>query len=58
MLASALRTDRQSFRRVKADDPGIIRLRELSRLDEDLKSERHRATNKLWEQLHRYFPRS
>jgi transposase len=25
-------------------------------LDEDLKSERHRATNKLWEQLHRYFP--
>jgi len=56
VLASALRTDQQSFQRVQVDDPAIIQLRELSRLDEELKNERRRATNRLWEQLHRYFP--
>ncbi len=56
VLASALRTDRKSFKRVQADNPEIIRLRELSRLDEELKNELRRATNQLWEQLHRYFP--
>lgn len=55
VLASALRTDRKSFNLIKADNPEIIRLRELSRLGEDLKSELRRATNQLWEQLHRYF---
>ena len=56
VLASALRTDRRSFQRVEVDDPAIIRLRELSRLDEELKAELRRATNRLWEHLHRYFP--
>jgi transposase len=56
VLASALKTDRKSFRRIQADTPEIIRLRELSRLDEELKNELRRATNQLWEQLHRYFP--
>lgn len=56
VLASALRTDPNSFKRVQVDDPAIIRLRELSRLDEELKNELRRATNQLWEQLHRYFP--
>lgn len=56
VLASALRTDRKSFKRVQVDAPEIIRLRELSRLDEELKNELRRATNQLWEQLHRYFP--
>jgi len=56
VLASALRTDRKSFKRVQADTPEIIRLREISRLDEELKNELRRATNQLWEQLHRYFP--
>jgi transposase len=56
VLAGALRTDRKSFKRVQADNPEIIRLRELSRLDEELKNELRRATNQLWEQLHRYFP--
>jgi transposase len=31
-------------------------LRELSRLDEQIKNELHRTANQLWEQLHRYFP--
>jgi transposase len=56
VLASALRTDTKSFKRVQADSPEITRLRELSRLNEELKNELRRATNQLWEQLHRYFP--
>jgi hypothetical protein len=36
VLASALRTDPQAFRRVAIDDPRVIRLRELARADEDL----------------------
>jgi transposase len=56
VLASALKTDRKSFKRAQADNPEIIRLRELSRLEEELKNELRRATNQLWEQLHRYFP--
>jgi len=56
VLASALKTDLKSFKSVQMDDPSTIRLRELSRLDEELKNELHRAANQLWEQLHRYFP--
>jgi transposase len=56
VLASVLRTDRKGFRPVEVDDPAIIRLRELSPLDDELKNELRRATNQLWEQLHRYFP--
>ncbi len=56
VLASALRTDPKSFKRVQVDDPSTIRLRELSRLDQELKNDLHRAANQLWEQLHRYFP--
>jgi hypothetical protein len=48
--------DQKRFKPVEAGDPAIIRLRELSRLDEELKNELRRATNQLWEQLHRYFP--
>ena len=55
VLASSLRTDQKSYKRVQLDDPAIIRLRELSRLDEELKAELRRATNRLWEQLHRYY---
>jgi hypothetical protein len=56
VLASALKTDLKSFKRVQVDDPSTIRLRELSRLDQELKNELNRAANQLWEQLHRYFP--
>jgi len=47
VLASALRTDRKSFKRVQADTSEITRLRELSRLDEELKNELRRATSLL-----------
>jgi transposase len=56
VLADSLRTDLHLFRRVKFDDPAIIELRELSRIDEDLKVERNRLANRLREQIYRYFP--
>lgn len=56
VLASALRTDRDSFRLLEPEDPQTIQLRDLSRLDETLKQDFRRASNQLWEQLHRYYP--
>jgi transposase len=56
VLADSLRTDRHCFAAVRLDEPTIIRLRELSRLEEDLSAEQNRVANQLWQQLHRYFP--
>ena len=56
VLARSLYTDRQSYRRVEIDSPDLIRLRELSRFEDELKIELRRVTNRLWQQLHRYYP--
>ena len=56
VLGDSLRTDLHLFRRVKIDDPLNIQLRESSRLDDDLKKELSRLTNRLREQLYRFFP--
>jgi transposase len=56
VLADSLRTDRPAFRRVQLDDPLIVELRELSRLDDDLREELSRLSNRLREQLHRFCP--
>jgi transposase len=56
VLADALRTDMHCFRAVKLDEPIMIRLRELSRLDDELAQEQNRAVNRLREQFHRFFP--
>lgn len=56
VLADALRTDQPSFRRVHVDDPLIVELRELSRLDDDLREELSRLSNRLREQLQRFWP--
>ena len=56
VLADALRTDMHCFRAVKLDQPAMIRLRELSRLDDELAQEQNRAVNRLREQFHRFFP--
>jgi transposase len=58
VLASSLRTDRRSFRLFEIDSPDIIRLRELSRFEEELKAELRRTTNRLWQQLHPYYPQA
>ncbi len=56
VLASSLLTDRHSYKRVDIDSPDLLRLRELSRFQDELKAELRRATNRLWQQLHRYYP--
>jgi len=55
-MASALRTDPRCFRPLAAMDPIVIELREWSRIAEDLGAERIRLTNRMREQLWRYFP--
>lgn len=56
VLGDSLRTDLHCYRRIKVDDPEIIALREMVRVDEDLAGEENALTNRLREQLHRYFP--
>jgi transposase len=56
VLASSLRTDRHCFRRVEALDPVVVELREWSRMAEELKQERGRLTNRIRQQLWRYYP--
>ena len=56
VMASALRTDPRCVRLLAAADPVVIELREWSRIAEDLGAERNRLTNRLREQLWRYFP--
>jgi transposase len=56
VMASALRTDPRCFRQLAIADPIVIELREWSRIAEDLGQERNRLTNRLQQQLWRYFP--
>lgn len=56
VLADALRTDRPLFHRVRLDAPAIIRLRELSRAEQDIQQEQVRAGHQLRELLNRYYP--
>lgn len=56
VLASAIRTDARAFRRLRLDDPSIIEMREYSRMAGDLKTDRNRLTNRVRQQLRRYYP--
>lgn len=56
VAADSLRTDLKLFRRLEIDAPTTIRLRELSRTDEQLQQESNRVLNQVREQLHRYYP--
>lgn len=58
VAGDALRTDRHCFRRLQIEPPPIIELREYSRMADDLKTERNRLTNRIREQLWRYFPQA
>jgi transposase len=53
VLADALRTDLPKFRRVQLDEPLVLQIRELSRADEDLRTEFNRLINRFREQLYR-----
>jgi transposase len=54
--ADSLRTDQRLFRKVRPGQEALIRLRELSRTEEDLKHDQQRAQNRLGDLLNRYFP--
>jgi transposase len=56
VLADSLRTDRHLFHHVRLDDPVVIRVRELSRTEEDVQQEQVRAGHQLRELLRRYYP--
>jgi transposase len=56
VMADALCTDRHLFHRVQLDDPLVIRIRELSRAEEDIQREQVRAGHQLRELLNRYYP--
>jgi len=56
VLADSLRTDLARFRPLQQESAALIRLRELSRLEDDLTQDHNRLINQLREQLHRYFP--
>lgn len=56
VLADALRTDRHLFHQARLDDPLVIRLRELSRTEEDIQHEQVRIGHQLRELLNRYYP--
>ena len=56
VLADSLRTDMRAFRKLSIADPIVVELREWSRIDEELKVEHVRLTNRLKHQLWRYYP--
>jgi transposase len=56
VMASSLRTDPRCFRKLAVADPVVVELREWSRIADELGLERNRLTNRLREQLWRYFP--
>ena len=56
VLGDSLRTDTRCFRRLKRDEPRLIELRERLRMTEECKHERVRLTNRMREQLWRYYP--
>ena len=56
VAAEALITDRRACRRLRLDEPGVIRLRELGRTEAELQQEHTRLANRVREQLLRYYP--
>jgi transposase len=56
VAAAGLRTDPHLFRQATAGDPGVVELREWSRLAEELQQERVRLGNRVRQQLWRYYP--
>jgi transposase len=53
VLGDGLRTDARAFRPVTPDDPQIIQLRELCRIEEELQEQRRRLANRRRDQLFR-----
>jgi hypothetical protein len=58
VLGASLRTDRAAFRALSSDDPLVIELREWTRIHDELTQERIRLSNRLRDQLWRYYPQA
>lgn len=58
VLGDSLRTDRHAFRRLSMDDQLIIELREWLHIEDHLKQDRTRFSNRLRDQLWRYYPQA
>src|SRR3954470_5692912 len=56
VAAGGLRTDPHLFRPLQIGEPSVVELREWSRLAEELQQERLRLTNRIRQQLWRYYP--
>lgn len=56
VIADSLRTDMKLFHRVRIDEPLVIRIRQLSRTEEDVQQEQVRTGHQLRDLLRRYFP--
>jgi hypothetical protein len=56
VLGDSLRTDQACFHRVQLDSAQMLRLRELSRLQEELQVQENRLSNQLWEQVASVLP--
>ena len=56
VMADALRTDLHLFHKARLDHPDILRIRELSRSEEDVQQDQLRAGNQLRNLLNRYYP--
>ncbi|MDJ0390237.1 IS110 family transposase [Roseomonas sp. E05] len=56
VLADALRTDPHCFRQLEVSAPLLVELREWSRAAEELQQERTRLSNRIRQQLWRYYP--
>ena len=55
-LGRSLRTDRDAFRPLSLDNPVLVRLREATRMYEEMSAERVRLTSRFRDQLWRYYP--
>lgn len=56
VLADAVRTDRRAFTRVRLPAAAVLELREETRIHNELRTEWSRATNRLRQQLARFYP--
>ena len=56
VMADSLRTDQVCFHRVELNEPAIVRLRELTRMEQNLQADSIQLANQLRELLRRYYP--
>lgn len=56
--ASALSTDGHRFRRLAAEDPLIVELRQWSHMADELQQERVRLANRVYDELWGYYPQA